>query len=199
MDVDLFVATIAFLLPMCFTPGPNNVLCAAHGSQHGFRNSLPMILGMAVGWTILGLIVAGATGIIEENRGIFEAITYLGVGFIVYLSYKVATSQPLEDGELSDERLGFSTGLALQFVNGKAYVHFGVLMTSFGTLFGSGFSGKVLLIFLNLGFGLPAVLSWTASGTVLRKAFTTPDSARTLNLVMGALLFAVAAWLVIPH
>ena len=83
MDVDLFVATIAFLLPMCFTPGPNNVLCAAHGSQHGFRNSLPMILGMAVGWTILGLIVAGATGIIEENRGIFEAITYLGVGFIV--------------------------------------------------------------------------------------------------------------------
>ena len=33
-------------------------------------------------------------------------------------------------------------------------------------------------------------------GTVLRKAFTTPDSARTLNLVI---LFAVAAWLVIPH
>ena len=199
MDPDLLLATIAFLLPMCFTPGPNNVLCAAHGSQHGFRNSLPMISGMAVGWTILGLIVAGATGIIEENRDIFDAITYLGVGFIVYLAYKVATSKPLEDGELSDERLGFSTGLAIQFVNGKAYVHFGVLMTSFGTLFGSGFSGKVLLIFLNLGFGLPAVLSWTASGTVLRKAFTTPDSAKVLNLLMGALLFAVAAWLVMPH
>ena len=35
MDSALLAATLVFIIPMCFSPGPNNVLCAAHGSQHG--------------------------------------------------------------------------------------------------------------------------------------------------------------------
>ena len=27
MDFELFIAAIVFIVPMCFTPGPNNVLC----------------------------------------------------------------------------------------------------------------------------------------------------------------------------
>tara|TARA_B100000686_G_C16794166_1_gene981031 strand:+ start:3874 stop:4338 length:465 start_codon:yes stop_codon:yes gene_type:complete len=154
---------------------------------------------MAVGWSTLGLLVAGATGILEENEAVFDLITYVGVAYIAYLSYKIATSKPLEEGEQSEERLGFSTGVAIQFVNGKAYVHFGVLMTSFGTLFGTGFSAKVLLVLLNLACGLPAVMSWAASGAALRRAFTTPESSKMLNLGMGTLLFAVAVWLVLSQ
>ena len=195
----MLAATLAFLLPMCFSPGPNNVLCAAHGSQHGFRQSLSMISGMALGWSTLGLIVAVATGAIQEFQRAFDLITYVGVAYIAYLSFKIATSKPLEKGERSEERLGFSTGVALQFVNGKAYVHFGVLMTSFGTLFGTTLSGKVLLILLNLVCGLPAVMTWAAFGTVLRRAFATPESAKLLNWGMGSMLFAVAIWLVFPH
>ncbi len=198
MDTELLLATLVFLLPMCFTPGPNNVLCAAHGSQHGFRESLPMISGMAVGWSTLGLIVAAATGIIENNQRVFDLITYLGVAFIAYLSFTIASSKPLEEGERSKERIGFYTGLALQFVNGKAYIHFGVLMTSFGSVFGTDFFGKAALVLLNLACGLPAVMTWTASGTILRRAFTTPESARILNLAMGGLLLVVAVWLIIP-
>ena len=50
VDVGALLALLAFIVPMCFTPGPNNVLCAAHGSIHGVRNTLPLIAGMAVGW-----------------------------------------------------------------------------------------------------------------------------------------------------
>ena len=62
------------------------------------------------------------------------------------------------------------TGATIQVVNGKAWIHFLVLMTSFGTLFGTGFTGKVLLVLLN-----PRL--WAsrgddmAAGTVLRRAF----------------------------
>ena len=55
VDVGALLALLAFIVPMCFTPGPNNVLCAAHGSLHGVRNTLPLIAGMAVGWSILGV------------------------------------------------------------------------------------------------------------------------------------------------
>ena len=87
--------------------------------------------------------------------------------------------------------------MAIQFVNGKAWIHFLVLMTTFGTVFGSGFMGKSMLVLLNVMFGLPAVMSWAAFGTVLRRAFTTPKSAIVLNRAMGASLFAVALWIVV--
>ena len=199
MDYELFIASMAFILPMCFTPGPNNVLCAAQGSQHGFRGTLTLISGMAVGWSALGLFVAGATDLIEENQTAFDLLTYVGAAYIAYLSYKIATSKILDQGEENSERLGFLTGATIQVVNGKAWIHFLVLMTSFGTLFGTGFTGKVLLVLLNLACGLPAVMTWAAFGTVLRRAFSTPKSARALNLVMGLSLFAVAIWVAMPH
>tara|TARA_B100000959_G_scaffold168698_1_gene176673 strand:- start:267 stop:863 length:597 start_codon:yes stop_codon:yes gene_type:complete len=197
MDDALLIATLVFIIPMCFSPGPNNVLCAAHGSQHGFKETLTLISGMAVGWSILGLFVGGATVFIEDNKEFFDLLTYIGAGYIAYLSFKIATSDPLAEESEENERLGFSTGVAIQFVNGKAWIHFLVLMTTFGALFGTGFAGKALLVLLNVMFGLPAVMSWAAFGTVLRRAFSTPSSAIALNRVMGASLFTVAVWIVI--
>ena len=199
MDLELLIASLAFIIPMCFSPGPNNVLCAAHGSQHGFRETLILISGMAFGWSALGLFVAVATDLIEENQAVFDLLTYVGATYIAYLSYKIATSNTIEKDEEESERLGFLTGATIQVVNGKAWIHFLVLMTSFGTLFGTGFTGKVLLVLLNLACGLPAVMTWAAFGTVLRRAFSTPESARVLNRVMGLSLFAVAIWIAMPH
>ena len=154
---------------------------------------------MAFGWSTLGLFVAVATDLIEENQTVFDLLTYVGAAYIAYLSYKIATSNTIEQNEDASERLGFVTGATIQVVNGKAWIHFLVLMTSFGTLFGTGFTGKVLLVLLNLACGLPAVMTWAAFGTILRRAFSTPESARVLNRVMGLSLFAVAIWIALPH
>ena len=94
METDLLLATLAFIIPMCFTPGPNNLLCAAHGSQHGLRGTMPLILGMAIGWSTLGLFVGAATVFIEENEEFFQLLTYVGAAYISYLPYKLATSSP---------------------------------------------------------------------------------------------------------
>ena len=198
MDTEL-LATLAFIIRMCFTPGPNNVLCAAHGSQHGLKSTMPLILGMAVGWSSLGLFVAAATVFIEENKDLFQLLTYVGAVYIAYLAYKVATSSTIETEHEQADRLGFRTGMVLQVVNGKAWIHFLVLMTAFGGLFGTGFAAKSLLVLLNLTFGLPAVITWAAFGTLLRRVFSTEQSAKNLNMAMGAALFAVAIWIALPH
>jgi threonine/homoserine/homoserine lactone efflux protein len=190
------IAALIFIIPMCFTPGPNNVLCAAHGSQYGVRNSLSLISGMAVGWSILGLGIAAGATFIEENKIIFQILTYIGAVYMVYLGYKIATSTKVDDSD-TDERLGFWTGLTLQMVNGKAWFHFLVLMTTFGTVLGEGYEAKVGLVLLNLSFGFPAVLSWTAFGTGLRKIFSGNESGIKLNQTMGFLLVLVAVWIVI--
>lgn len=140
------------------------------------------------------MFVGGATVFIEENRKAFDALTLVGAAYIAFLSFKIATAPPLSDEEQSRERLGFPTGVSLQLVNGKAWIHFLVLMTSFGSLFGSGMLAMALLVLLNLVFGLPAVMTWASFGNLLRRAFSTPESAVVLNRVMGASLFGVALW-----
>ena len=197
MDPEILAQFLVFTIAMCFSHGPNNILCAAHGSQHGFKETLPLISGMAIGWSALGIFVGGATVFIERNQSFFDMLTYLGAVYIAYLGYQVFKSSPMVDDEQRSTKLGPITGIILQVVNGKAWIHFLVLMTQFGLLFGSGFGAKVLLVGLNLVFGLPAVMTWAGFGTQLRKLFTTTKSATTMNRGMGMSLIAVAIWIVI--
>ena len=74
MDSELLAQFLVFTIAMCFSPGPNNILCAAHGSQHGFKGPLPLISGMAVGWSSLGIFVGGATVFIEKNQNFFDLL-----------------------------------------------------------------------------------------------------------------------------
>ena len=198
-DVGALLALLAFIVPMCFTPGPNNVLCAAHGSLHGVRNTLPLIAGMAVGWSILGVGIAASIVFLEENEDVLQIMSYLGAAYIAYLGYKVATTSVIEDEEGGKEMLGPWTGFGLQIVNGKAWIHFLVMMTAFGTTFGTEFEGKILLVLLNLSFGFMAVLSWATFGTLLRKLFSGDESGIWLNRGLGLLLFLVAIWIALPH
>ena len=77
MNIPLLIAALVFLIPMYITPGPNNILCAAHGSQHGFRATIPLISGFVVGWLIMGVFVALAIDFIEQNTG-FSLLPYIG-------------------------------------------------------------------------------------------------------------------------
>ena len=199
MDISALVALLAFMVPMCFTPGPNNVLCAAHGSRHGVRKTIPLIGGMAIGLSVLGLGIGAGAVFIEQNESIVQILSYLGATYIAYLGYKIVMASPIKEGGDAEDVLGPRAGFVLQIVNGKAWIHFVVLMTTFGTIFGAGFEGKIALVILNLSFGFPAVLSWTAFGTLLRRIFSGEDSGIWLNRGLGLLLFLVAVWIALPH
>ena len=199
MNIPALLALLAFIVPMCFTPGPNNVLCAAHGSRHGVKKTVPLIGGMAVGWSVLGVGIAAGATFLEENESIFQIFSYLGAVYIAYLGYRIATASVIEDQEEAKDVLGPWTGFVLQIVNGKAWIHFLVMMTTFGTTFGTGFEHKMALVLLNLSFGFPAVLSWAAFGTLLKRIFSGEESGIWLNRVLGLLLFIVAVWIALPH
>ena len=197
MNIPLLIAALVFLIPMYITPGPNNILCAVHGSQHGFRATIPLISGFVVGWFIMGVFAALTIDFLEQNTGLLKYLTMLGASYMIYLSYKIATSKPLDDGPNESQRLTPLTGAMLQFVNGKAWIHDIVLLGSFGTIFGVGFFAKMALVVFSIILCLPFVALWTAFGTFLRNFFTSPESSLQLNRVMGFSLFIVAVWLLV--
>ena len=95
MNIPLLIAALVFLIPMYITPGPNNILCAVHGSQHGFRATIPLISGFVIGWFVMGLFVALTIDFLEQNTGLLTYLTMIGASYMIYLSYKIATSKPV--------------------------------------------------------------------------------------------------------
>ena len=198
MDWALFSATALFMVSMTFSPGPNNLLCAAHGSQHGIQKTLPLMIGMFFGFTALALIIGVGAVFIEQNPNILQLLVYAGALYIAYLSYKIASSPPLNTDD-STQLFGFFHGVLLQLVNGKAWIHFIILMTTFATQFGTGYGVKILFVLVNSTLGFTALCTWAFAGTLLRKIFSTPEQVRTLNLSLGLSLFLVAIWIAFPH
>ena len=198
MDTTELVVMLAFTLPISFLPGPNNLLSAAHCSRYGFKNSLPLISGLVVGWLILGLVVGYGALFIEENQNILNGLTYIGVFYIIYLSYQISTSHSVDDGGVSDEKLNIGTGIVLQVVNGKAFIHLLILMTTFGTVFGTAFPGKMIIVALNVGIKLIGWMGWALFGSILKEKFTDESSGILINRLFGFSLFCVAIWILLP-
>ena len=185
MDVAELVVMLAFTLPISFLPGPNNLLSAAHSSRYGFKDSLPLISGMVIGWLILGAIVAYGALFIEENQNILNGLTYIGVLYIIYLSYHISTSNSVENENVSDEKLNIGTGVMLQVVNGKAFIHLLILMTTFGTIFGTSFTSKMIIVALNVGIKLIGWMGWGLFGSALKEKFSDEASGILINRIFG--------------
>ena len=198
MDMAELIVMLAFTLPVSFLPGPNNLLSAAHSSRYGFKNSLPLISGMVVGWLILGMVVGYGALFIEENQNILNGLTYIGVFYIIYLSYQISTSHSVDDGGVSDEKLNIGTGIMLQVVNGKAFIHLLILMTTFGTIFGTTFTSKMIVVALNVGIKLIGWMGWGLFGSILKEKFSDKSSGILINRLFGFSLFCVAIWILLP-
>ena len=190
---------LVFTLPVSLLPGPNNLLSAAHSSRHGFNKSLPLISGMVIGWFLLGVAVAFGALFIEENENLLRILTYIGVVYIIYLSYQISVSSPVDEKDISDEQLGMGTGIILQVVNGKAFIHLLILMTTFGTVFGTDLVGKMIIVILNVVIKLVGWFGWASFGSALKEIFSDPKSGVLINRILGFSLFCVAIWIVRPE
>ena len=57
MNHDLMIAAGLFLIVSSVTPGPNNAMLMASGVNFGVRRSLPHLLGVQIGFTVMLLCV----------------------------------------------------------------------------------------------------------------------------------------------
>ena len=85
-----FLALLVFIVPMCFTPGPNNVLCAAHGSRHGVRKTVPLIGGILIS------LFGGLTIYFDNPVFIYIKPTIINILFGLALLFgKYFTQEPI--------------------------------------------------------------------------------------------------------
>ena len=116
---------LALLLAGLITPGPNNITCTIHAVVHGKKSNIPLVAGMAIGFMSIHFICGIFVDSFDENGPIGIAMNIIGSIFMFLIAFGIlylGRSQKIQDFPNIVPRLGFKTGVLMQYVNGKEWV-----------------------------------------------------------------------------
>ena len=182
-----FLSLIIFGFVTAMTPGPNNITSSYSGFNFGYKKTLPLILAVIIGWTLLLILMnTGLIIIFKQFPFIQEIIRTLGSIFLVYLAYIISFSKQTKGTPIKNP-ISFSKAFILQFVNPKSLV---VSMTTVSIFIDPNNYLRDSLIVISFFF-LMAVLSinsWCLIGMYLRNFATSEKFNRNFNYLMSFLL-----------
>jgi threonine/homoserine/homoserine lactone efflux protein len=93
MPTETLLALVSLAIGTLFTPGPNNAMLAGSGASFGFRRSLPHLLGVAIGFPAMLLVVGLALGALFQASGVLrEAMRWGGAALLLWMAWKIARS-----------------------------------------------------------------------------------------------------------
>ena len=178
---------IIFGFVTAMTPGPNNITSSYSGFNFGYKKTLPLILAVIFGWTLLLIFMnTGLILIFRQYPIIQEIIRILGSIFLIYLAYLISFSKPSKAEPIKNP-ITFSKAFILQFINPKSLV---VAMTTVSIFINPANYLRDSVIVISFFF-LMAVLSinsWCLIGMYLRNFATSEKFIRNFNYTMSFLL-----------
>jgi threonine/homoserine/homoserine lactone efflux protein len=184
------VPFIGFAIAAYITPGPNNVMISAASAGHGIRATLPLVLGIAVGFSamvvITGLGLAGPLALYPRAQTVMR---WVGVAWLLFLAWQIATAGAPGAGKARPP-LGFLGGAMFQWVNPKAWLLMLGVATTWISPAGPLVPQVGIMAVLFFVFGLPCLLFWAALGAGAARLLSHPGWLRAFNVAMAILLVA---------
>lgn len=186
----LFLAMVTFSFVTSLSPGPVNILATITGANHGYRRTIPHIFGATVGFvSILILLGLGLIQVFDNSHTATLVLNYLGSAFLLYLAYKVATSERTEqDKSKKDDAPTMIQGLLCQWLNPKAWIVSlsGVTVFSSNGVIPLEDLGAFSVIFFIVCYC--CISTWALLGLTIGKYLEHPIHYKIFNRIMGALL-----------
>jgi len=198
MALDAILPLVLFVIVSTITPGGATTLATASGAQFGFRRSVPLMAGIAVGLASLAAAsAAGLAGLLLAAPSLQTAMRVAGSAYLLWLAWKIARSGRPNMNANMGVPTSFLGGAGLLWLNPKGWAMALGAAASFAALA----SGPLqLALLLGSAFGLAAAVSlslWCMAGLLLARLLRTERQWRVLNAVLGLLLVAsiVPMWL----
>ncbi len=196
MTADILTALIAFSFVSSITPGPNNLMLLASGTNFGLRRTLPHMLGVTIGFTVMVTLVGvGLMQLFDRFPASYQVLKAVSVLYLLYLAWKIATSAAPDSGEgaepakASAKPFSFIQAALFQWVNPKAWAMALTAITAYTP--DTHPLPSVLLVALVFGaVNLPSITAWVLLGTQIRRLLSDPMKLRLFNIVAAVLLLS---------
>ncbi|WP_298441010.1 LysE family translocator [uncultured Ferrimonas sp.] len=193
MSIELLTALSLFALVSSITPGPNNMMLLASGANYGLLRTLPHMLGVTLGFSLMvALVGLGIIQLFDLFPWSYTLLQTVAVLYLLYLAYCIgsATGAP-EASRGGSKPMTFIQAVLFQWVNPKAWT---MALTAISVYAPERSVGAVLLVALVFGLvNLPSVSLWAVLGQQLQRWLGSPKRLRLFNVSM-ALLLVLSLW-----
>ena len=189
--MELYLAVFIFGLSAGITPGPNNIMLMTSGMNFGIKKSIPHVLGVTFGFPIMVILIGlGFSIVFEQYPILHEVIKVLGVVYLLYLSWLIASASPdTLEGEKS-KRFTFLQAALFQWVNPKAWVVATSSISAY-TVLNDNIYWQILMIAGVFFFAaLFTASTWLVFGKGIKQILQSAKQQRAFNIAMALLLVA---------
>ena len=192
MHPELLSLALFMFVTSC-SPGPNNIVASYSGFNFGILKTVPHMLGVIFGFTVLVTITNfGLINVFQKFPIIQEILKYSGSLFLIYLAYKISFSKN-HTNNFKNNPVRFIETFFFQFVNPKSVI-VAVIMVSTYIEKGQNFlTYSFWVIAVAFVFAIISIVFWTLIGKFLRKFETNENFVKRFNYFMSFLLISCIA------
>lgn len=189
MTFDLFLGLCTYAAIGAHTPGPNNTLLLASGMNHGFRRTLPQMMGVSFGFpAMVACLGLGLGEVFTRFPAAYTALKVAGAAYLLWLAWKIATSQRAsEETSTVAKPVTFMQAVLFQWVNPKAWI-MGISSIAAFTIAATYYRDLAIVLAVVVVMGLSSSAIWASFGVSLRHLLADARYYRWINLGLAALL-----------
>ena len=195
MPWESLVYLLALLCAGLITPGPNNITCTVHAVVYGKKSNIPLIAGMALGFISIHVVCGLAVDSFDEDSTIGLVMNIIGSVFMFLIAFGIlflGRSDRIRSFPDAVPKLGFKTGVLMQYVNGKEWAMVFMIMSKFLSDFGGGIIGIVTIASITTTGGIAAMFVWSHLGEKIKSKTDEPGFVKNAFTILGSLLFILA-------
>ena len=197
MPLTEFTALFLLATAMSFTPGPNTSLATAIAANRGLKPALRFVLAVPVGWCLmLVLCSAGLGAAVLAVPALRWAIKAAGIAYLLWLAWRLAGASRMAQADGARLSVGFWEGVALQFVNIKAWLMLLAIVARWVIGREDGMRRLWLVLPVMAGFALASNFAYAAVGALLRRWLAHGARLLWFNRAMALVLAATALWMI---
>ena len=182
------ISLLLFGIAASLSPGPNNIMTSYTAFNFGIKKTIPTMLGVIIGWTLLVILLQiGSLVVFQKFEIIQKIVRFFGSIYLIYIAHKISfPSSKLE--KFSPKPVTFLNTFFFQFINPKSII---IALAAISMFINSQENLIKDSIILTIVFFLMAVGSqaaWCLMGKYLRKFATSEQFIRNFNYTMSFLL-----------
>ena len=180
------------------SPGTSTISLVAVGSAYGVQRSVPYLVGLILGATIVLVAVAtGLTAALMAVPAISPVLIGISAVYILWLAYHIATAPPHAQQTAGSDAPSIAGGVLLGVANPKAWIAIAAVFGS-AQVADAATSDSAVKVAVLTGMIVVIHVLWLVAGASLTTLLHDPRRARVINAALAVVLVAATALAVLP-
>ena len=183
------IPLLLFGIATSFSPGPNNIMTSYTAFNFGIKKTIPTMLGVILGWTLLIILLQlGSVSIFQRYEFIQTVIKVLGSVYLLYIAYKLSFGATTKEKKIDIKPVTFVNTFFFQFINPKSIIVGLTSISLFIDTENNYLRDSIVLTILWFLMAVGSQTGWCLMGKYMRKFATSDRFIKNFNYTMSFLL-----------